>query len=285
MMTVFQAATAVEAHMIANLLHQQGVASARVEGEYLQGGVGMLQAIDVVRVVVDEPDYEQALQIIADWEAGQKDSSAQADTDSNDSAAVSPAQAKTSLAAGMSLIFLGLLLGAGGMFLCYQTPITRDGIDYNGDGELDVRLLYLGESLHRAEYDRNLDGDIDMIDRYDARGLAKSRRVDSGFNGSFETIIRYHNDLVSRYESDTDGDGTIDMIGDYQHGELNRMTIRNAPGSAAVKRIYYQLSKMVCAEFDSNGDGVFETRIDYDFFEQPVRQHEAGVGCAGNEFN
>lgn len=285
MMTVFQAATAVEAHMIANLLQQHDIASARVEGEYLQGGVGMLQAIDVVRVVVDETDYEQALQIIADWEAAQKDDTAQADADANDRAAVSPAPAKTSLAANMSLILLGLLLGAGGMFLWHQTPITRDGIDYNGDGVLDVRLLYLGESLHRAEFDRNLDGVIDMIDHYNARGLAKSSRVDSDFNASFETIIRYHNDLVSRFESDTDGDGTVDLIGDYQHGELNRMTIRNAPGSAAVKRIHYQLGKMVCAEFDSNGDGVLETRIDYDFFEQPVSQHEAGVGCAGNDFN
>ena len=284
MMTVYQAATAVEAHMVANLLHQHEVKSARVDGEYLQGGVGLLQAVDVVRVVVDDAEYEQAKQIIADWEAGQQDSPVDAATGA-DAAASSSASPKAGLTAALPMLLLGILLGVVSMFLWYQTPITRDGIDYDGDGVLDVSLLYLGESLHRAEYDRNLDGEIDMIDRYNARGLANSSRVDSDFNGSFETIIRYHNDQVSQYESDTDGNGTMDLIGDYQHGELNRMTIRNAPGSAAVKRTYYQLSKMVCAEFDSNGDGVFETRIDYDFFEQPERQHEADVGCAGNDSN
>ena len=285
MMTVYQAATAVEAHMVANLLHQHEVKSARVDGEYLQGGVGLLQAVDVVRVVVDDAESEQALQIIADWEADQKDSSAAARERSQNSSYTAKAASENSLISAMSLLLLGILLGGGSMFLFYQTPITRDGIDYNGDGELDVKLLYLGAFLDSAESDRNLDGSIDRVDHYNARGLAKSSRIDADFNAEFETRLTYRNDQPAHSESDTDGDGRVDLIADYKHGELYRRTIRNAPGSAAVKRIYYQLNKMVCAEFDSNGDGVFETRIDYDFFEQPERQPEADVGCAGNDSN
>lgn len=265
--------------MVCDLLLHNGIVSAKVEGEYLQGGVGLLQAIDVVRVVVVAEEQRQAMQIIADWEAAQNDDSAAADKTAEGAAVQSPRSAKTSLTAGLPMLLLGLLLGIGVMFLLYKTPITREGIDYNGDGELDVSLLYLGMDLDRAEYDRNLDGHIDMIDNFNARGLAKSSRIDADFDGVFETGVRYRYDLVSRIESDTDNNGSIDLISDYEHGELHRMTILNASGSAAVKHMYYRLGKLVCAELDSNGDGVFETRIDYDFLEQPVGQSTDGQKC------
>ncbi len=54
--------------MVCNLLLHKGIVSAVVEGEYLQGGVGLLQAIDVVRVVVAAEEHSQAMQIIRDWE-------------------------------------------------------------------------------------------------------------------------------------------------------------------------------------------------------------------------
>ena len=54
--------------MILNLLQQQGI-SGRIEGEYLQGGVGELQAMGFVRVVVSEGDYARARRVIEEWEA------------------------------------------------------------------------------------------------------------------------------------------------------------------------------------------------------------------------
>ena len=53
MKLLYEAANTVEAHMILNLLEQSSL-SARIDGEYLQGGVGELQAIGIVRVMVDE---------------------------------------------------------------------------------------------------------------------------------------------------------------------------------------------------------------------------------------
>lgn len=44
MKCVFTASTGVEAHMVLNLLEQEGI-EGRIEGEYLQGGVGDLQAM------------------------------------------------------------------------------------------------------------------------------------------------------------------------------------------------------------------------------------------------
>ena len=54
--------------MILNLLEQRGI-SGRIEGEYLQGGIGELSAMGFVRVLVAEVDYAKAMQIISEWEA------------------------------------------------------------------------------------------------------------------------------------------------------------------------------------------------------------------------
>lgn len=54
--------------MILNLLEQQGI-SGRIDGEYLQGGVGELQALDFVRVLVAEEDHAKAREIIDAWES------------------------------------------------------------------------------------------------------------------------------------------------------------------------------------------------------------------------
>jgi hypothetical protein len=68
MKSVFEASTGLEAHMILNLLEVRRI-SGRIEGEYLQGGVGELQAMGFVRVLVAEEDYTEARQIISEWEA------------------------------------------------------------------------------------------------------------------------------------------------------------------------------------------------------------------------
>lgn len=66
MLCVFEANNNIEAHMIKDLLEHQGV-SAWLEGELLQGGMGELQAIGLVRVVVNDMDQSQAADIIAQW--------------------------------------------------------------------------------------------------------------------------------------------------------------------------------------------------------------------------
>ena len=73
MKSVFEASTALDAHMILNLLTQEDI-HGQIEGEYLPGGVGDLQAINVVRVVVTAGDYAAAKTIIDDWEAIQPES-------------------------------------------------------------------------------------------------------------------------------------------------------------------------------------------------------------------
>jgi len=68
MKCVYEASTALDAYMIFNLLVQEGI-QGRVDGEYLAGGIGELQALNLVRVMVHEEDYDQSIEIIREWEA------------------------------------------------------------------------------------------------------------------------------------------------------------------------------------------------------------------------
>jgi hypothetical protein len=69
MPTVFQAANALEAHLIADLLARSHI-DARIEGEFLAGGIGDLPVVGLIRVVVNEEDVEVARSLIAQWESG-----------------------------------------------------------------------------------------------------------------------------------------------------------------------------------------------------------------------
>ena len=69
MITVYSANSTTDAHLIKNLLEQQGVA-AYVAGYYLQGGLGELPVLNLIQVQVAEADVAAARQVIADYEAG-----------------------------------------------------------------------------------------------------------------------------------------------------------------------------------------------------------------------
>ncbi|WP_188152230.1 DUF2007 domain-containing protein [Teredinibacter waterburyi] len=68
MIKIYDATNALEAHLILDKLEHAGL-SGQVNGEYLQGGVGELQAIGIVQVMIDEDDYQQGLDVIKEWES------------------------------------------------------------------------------------------------------------------------------------------------------------------------------------------------------------------------
>jgi hypothetical protein len=147
MKSIYEASTALDAHMILNLLEQEGI-KGRVDGEYLPGAVGEIQAINLVRVMVDESDYKQANQIIRDWEAIE----------------VEKGEKKTKKPTTIVSEFLfGLMLGGGLILWAYNTPVTEDGIDVNGDGVLDEKWIYRDNRISKTEVDRNFDRKIDIV--------------------------------------------------------------------------------------------------------------------------
>jgi len=87
--------------MILNLLEQHRI-SGRIEGEYLQGGIGELQAMGLVQVLVNEEDYDQARQIISEWDAIQPP--------------VEEFKPESRTAGSTQLFFAGFILGAALMY-------------------------------------------------------------------------------------------------------------------------------------------------------------------------
>lgn len=63
MKLAYEAANSLEAHMIVNLLEQQGV-RAEINGAFLQGAMGELPAAGMIRVMVDDEDHVRAKAIV-----------------------------------------------------------------------------------------------------------------------------------------------------------------------------------------------------------------------------
>lgn len=70
MMIIYHAANSLDAHMIKGLLAQYEI-PAYIQGEFLQGGAGELQAaFNVVTVSVDNINQPKAKKIIDEWDSG-----------------------------------------------------------------------------------------------------------------------------------------------------------------------------------------------------------------------
>lgn len=68
MKCAYEAASGVDAHMVAHLLEQHRIDS-RIDGEYLASGVGELPAAGLVRVMVEDRHHDRAREVIRKWEA------------------------------------------------------------------------------------------------------------------------------------------------------------------------------------------------------------------------
>lgn len=174
--------------MIANLLQQQEI-DCRVDGEYLQGGVGELQAMNIVRVLVDDSEYEKARSVINEWDATQTDKVVERD----------PVRKGPGIGTGL---LLGFLTGVGVTFWAYNSPVTSDGVDYNDDGVLDERWIYKDNRIYRVQFDRNLDGKVDAVNYYSRKGLIYKSEYDDDFDGVYETKFTYKRGNVQLHEPD-----------------------------------------------------------------------------------
>lgn len=250
MKNVYETSTALDAHMILNLLEQEGI-EGRVDGEYLPGAVGELQAINLVRVMVNEADYERARRVIREWEAIQVEEAATA--------------TRTSFS-GMAGFLFGLVIGAGLVFWAYNRPVTGSGVDRNGDGVPDEQRVYRGDRISRARLDRNSDGRPDSITRYDRTGQPVEAERDDDFDGTYETHVSYRDGLIRELASDLDQDGTIDYRALFRYGNLEEVMILGRHGDTRRLRQRYRMGKLVSAEFDADGDGAFDTAYTYDDF-------------------
>ena len=252
MKTVYEASNAIEAHMLLDLLKQEGV-TAQIHGEYLQGGIGELPASGFVRLVVEEADYEQARAAIVRWDESQP-------TEEVVPQVKPPARRATVLRG----FVLGLAIGVAGAYAYFQSPVKVTGIDLNGDGILDEKWTHAPSgTVMKSELDRNLDGKIDYIVHFDRHGLLATAESDDNFDGVFETKIRFHLNNIETAEVDTDGDGYRDLVSHYTNGILSSVDFVNPATALNLRVEYYKLGKITMAELDTNKDGTLDTRYFY----------------------
>ncbi|MFT6350374.1 MAG: hypothetical protein ACJAYB_003422 [Psychromonas sp.] len=251
MKLLYEAQNTVEAHMILNLLEQSDL-SARIDGEYLQGGIGELQAIGIVRVMVEEKDYLEAKRIIQEWDAKQPEQEVQ-----------KPIKKQSRFGTGIA----GFICGIVAMAVYYHTPVTDDGIDYNGDGRLDEKWTYVNYLISKTELDRNFDGKIDFIYSFDRKGLIESSLSDEDFNGTFETDIYYDYGNAKWQKSDTTGDGFKDYIIKFKNGIANTITFLDPLSKKPIKIQQYGPLKLMSAKADTTGNGLMDTTYEYNSIE------------------
>lgn len=254
MKCVYEAANGVEAHMVANMLEQHSIAT-RIDGEYLTSGIGELPAAGLVRVMADEADFERARAIIRDWEKRSPPDRG-------------PSTAKR--LPGPAWFLFGVVATLAAVSWLYRPRATIEGVDFNGDGRLDERYTYDGGHLVKVEIDANLDGKIDGVYHYDSQGALVAAEVDVDFDGRFETKQTFERRLLKTSDSDWDLDGHIDRHEEYINGVLNTVTLYAPDGFHVVRREYYDRGQIVRAEYDSNGDGIMDTRYRYDRYGEIV---------------
>jgi hypothetical protein len=245
--------------MVLNLLQQADV-NARIDGEYLQGGAGDLQAIGVIRVMVDEKDYLEARDIVDEWDKQQ------------------PAQEPTSnppkTNSRITSSIIGFMCGIAAMAFYYHTPITEDGIDNNSDGALDEKWTYVNGLLSKTEVDQNFDGDIDFIMHFDRQGLVYSSSSDDDFNGTFETTMTYLDGNLVQRLTDTTGDGFNNHKIMYTFGVAETGIYLDPLSKKPVKIQYFSAFKLERAKVDTNGDGKLDSTYEYDAIEERIEKPE-----------
>lgn len=258
METVFEASTGVEAHMILHLLEQGGI-EGRVDGEYLQGGVGELPAAGNIRVVVESQHATTARRIIAEWESNQP----------TELPVEGPKQPKPSYAGTIGFL-IGASLSSAVLLWAYNVPFTDEGVDYDGDGLLDETYQWRGDFISQIDGDRNGDGEIDVRYLYSHRLGIDGAESDDDFDGVFEHFTRYKAAKAVSDEIDSNGDGLVDYRSRFRHGVIIGRDLIDPVDRIIRKRERYEDGRLVEADWDSDGDGKFDSLIKYDAFEEEL---------------
>jgi hypothetical protein len=251
---VYECTLAVEAHMVCDLLSQAGI-SARVDGEFMQSAMGEIPLGNAVKVRVNPARAAEAREVIADWEKQQP----------VDPVAVPVT--KTSRFNSLLWFIVGTTVGVAGAFIALRTPASYDGVDYDEDGRYDIKYEYNGRAIARMEFDRDDDGKVDARWIFDVNGVEQEYDADEDFDGRFEWRGRAEEGEVTRNMLDADGDGRPERVENLRHGVL--VSIDYHDGGRIVKREFYKAGLLDAAEFDDDGDGVFERRVQYDAQAEP----------------
>ncbi len=259
MKTLYEAASGLEAHMLADVLKQEGIA-AQVMGGFLPGALGELPAAGLVRLVVEEEDFDRARAVIDRWESTQVNEPTQ-------NAAI-PARRSSPWLWALG----GLVVGAGLCFAWLRVPVHQAELDHNRDGLIDERWEYsLAGAAVSAEVDRNFDRKFDLRFQYDEHGDLSHSEGDDDFDGIFESRTTYLMNQPQQSEADSDGDRLVDLTSTFAHGVLKSVQYLEPRSGRATRVEMYKLGRLDTVERDTDLDGVLDIREHYSALGQVTR--------------
>lgn len=245
MKTVFEASSAVEAHMVRDLLRQAGVV-AHIHGEHLQGAIGELPAGSLVRLVVEEDDFAQARAVVEQWDAAQP----------ADAPRTSP-PVRSRLLSGL---VIGALVGATASWALLRSPGQELTHDRNGDGRADEHWTMRASGYPlRLDVDRNFDGRIDSVTHFDERGNQSWAEGDDDFDGRNDNRLSYRDGNLERADMDTDGDGAFDRAEYHTSGVLTHARLIDPSSGRVLAVQHFRLGRMTHTELDTDQDGRLDT--------------------------
>lgn len=236
--------------MICDLLARAGI-SARVDGEFLAGAGGDLPLGSTIKVRVDPSRAVEAREVIDEWERTQPPPDPGA----------TPPRARTR---SQLWFVVGVLVGGAIAFFVFRTPYTRSGVDFDRNGVNDETYHYRGNVLDLVEYDRNGDGKVDARWISDVQGVPDVYEGDDDFDGRFEVRSESARNQVVTTTQDLNGDGKPDFVSHLSNGVLDTVDIYDEEGGRIVARQSYADGWNRFTEFDDDGDGTFERRVEYD---------------------
>lgn len=254
--SVFECTLAVEAHMICDLLARAGI-SSRVDGEFLAGAGGELPLGSTIKVRVDPTRATEARAVIDEWEK------AQVPPDSGS------APRPRSRWRSPAWFLAGVVVGAGVMVFGLRTPYQSAETDLDGDGVVDETYHYRGQVVVKVDLDRNADRKVDARWIYDMHGIPMRFESDDDFDGMFEWEHEVSRGEFVRSAMDADGDGKPERVQKFRSGILQTIEIYGDSVVYPAVLQHYDNSKLLLTEYDKDGDGVFERRVEHDILGEP----------------
>ena len=95
---------------------------------------------------------------------------------------------------------------------------------------------------------------------------------DDDFDGRFEWKSDAEGGQIVIARLDSNGNGRPDAVTHVQHGVDRSADIYDEAGLRIVARHTFVDALKTYTEFDSDGDGIFERRVDYDRYGEPKTQ-------------
>ncbi|SFL21406.1 Putative signal transducing protein [Lysobacter sp. cf310] len=263
MKIVYRAAHSTDAHLVHQLLEQEGM-TAFVNGGLLEGGAGELPMSGLVTVSVADEHETRAREVVREWESMPvpPDDEDEADAPAEAAAAIAT-PAPRRWAPVLVAALLGTVFGALLTWSLVRKPVAVVGSDLNGDQTPDEHVVYEDGLAVRVETDRNRDGQVDDIVNYDAYGRPTTVESDNDFDGYLESSQAHNRAGWQSSAADMDANGEADYRAETEHGVLSREEWLDAKGQV-VKRVRHQKGRAVSGEIDSDGDGKLDTARRYD---------------------